>query len=162
MKAKQIILISAVVILTLVLVALAPVVFLFTAGMREPSVVPAPDYWPTHGWQSRSPEEMGIDSNRLAKGLLQLQENGSGIDSLLIIRDGYVVLDAHFAPYDGSFPHDLASVTKSVMTTLIAIAADQGYIDLDRSVVSYFLDRKIANLDEQKKRITVRHLVGMV
>jgi len=33
-------------------------------------------------------------------------------------------LDAHFAPYDGAFPHDLASATKSVVTTLIGIAAD--------------------------------------
>lgn len=161
MKTKNVLLLSAFVIVTLALVKLAPVASLLTAGLREPSIVPAPDYWPTDGWQSRSPEEMGIDSNRLAKGLLQLQENGSGIDSLLIIHDGYVVLDAYFAPYDGSFPHDLASVTKSITTTLIAIAAEQGYIDLDRSMVSYFPERKIANLDERKQRITIRHLVAM-
>jgi CubicO group peptidase (beta-lactamase class C family) len=162
MKTKRIILISALAVVTILVVTLAPLVSLFTAGMREPALVQAPDYWPTNGWQSRSPEEMGIDSNRLAKGLLDLQANGSGIDSLLIIHDGYVVLDAYFAPYDGSFPHDFASVTKSVTTTLIAIAADQGYIDLDRSVVSYFPNRTIANLDERKQRMTVRHVVGMV
>lgn len=162
MKAKRIILLSALAVVTIVLVVLAPLASLFTAGMREPAIVSTPDYWPTNGWQSRLPEEMGIDSNRLAEGLMELQENGSGIDSLLIIHDGYVVLDAYFAPYDGGFPHDLASVTKSVTTTLVAIAADQGYIDLDRPVVSYFPDRTIANLDERKQRMTVRHVVGMV
>jgi CubicO group peptidase (beta-lactamase class C family) len=162
MKAKRIILLSTLVVVTISFVILAPLVSLFTAGMREPVIVPTPDYWSTNGWQSRSPEQMGIDSTRLAKGLLELQENGSNIDSLLIIHDGYVVLDAYFAPYDGSFPHDLASVTKSVTTTLVAIAADQGYIDLDRSIVSYFPDRTIANLDERKQRMTVRHIVGMV
>lgn len=162
MKTKRIILLTALAIVTLITVIFAPLASLLTAGMREPIEVLAPDYWPTNGWQSRSPEEGGIDSDALAKGLLDLHEKGSAIDSLLIIRNGYVVLDAHFAPYDGSFPHDLASVTKSVMSTLIAIAAEQGHVDLDRSVVSYFPDRKIANLDERKERITVRHLVGMV
>jgi CubicO group peptidase (beta-lactamase class C family) len=123
--------------------------------------VPAPDYWPTDGWRTSSPEEQGFDSAKLAEGLRSLQENQVNIDSLMIIRNGYVVLDARFAPYDGTFPHDLASVTKSVITTLIAIAAEQGKLELDRPVVSYFPDRMIANLDERKARMTVRHLVSM-
>ena len=84
------------------------------------------------------------------------------IDSLLIIRNGSVLLDAYFYPYDGTFPHDLASVTKSVMTTLIGIAADQGKLQLDQPMVSFFPDRTIANLDARKEHITVRHLAGMV
>jgi CubicO group peptidase (beta-lactamase class C family) len=161
MKTKRIIKISLLVLAALALVRVAPLAWLFTAGLRTPVAVPAPDYWPTESWQTRTPEELGFDSDKLAEGLLSLQENRSGIDSLLIVHDGYVVLDAHFAPYDGAFPHDLASVTKSVMTTLVAIAAEQGSIDLDRPVVSYFPDRMIANLDERKQRLTVRHLASM-
>jgi len=71
-----------------------------------------------------------------------------------------VVLDAYFDPYDGSFPHKLASVTKSVMTTLIGIAVDQGKIQLDQPMLSFFPNRTIANLDDRKERITVRHLVS--
>ena len=68
--------------------------------------------------------------------LRTLKEEGVGIDSLLIIRNGNVVLDAYFYPYDDSIPHKLASVTKSVMTTLIGIAADQGKLELDQRNVS--------------------------
>ena len=71
-------------------------------------------------------------------------------------------MDAYFYPYDGSTVHDMASVTKSVMTTLIGIAADQGKLDLDKPMVSFFPDRTIANLDPRKEKITVRHLAGMV
>ena len=56
----------------------------------------------------------------------------------------------------------LASVTKSVMTTLIGIAADQGKIQLDQPMVSFFPDRTIANLDARKEHITVRHLASMM
>lgn len=162
MKVKQMITLSLFALVALALVKFGPLAWLFTAGLRAPAQAPAPDYWPTDGWRSSSPEEQGFDSAKLAAGLQALQDRQVDIDSLLLIRNGYVVLDAHFAPYDGSFPHDLASVTKSVMTTLIAIAADQGYIDLDQPVVSYFPGRTIANLDERKARLTVRHLTGMV
>ena len=162
MKTRRIVLYSVLVLVVLVLALLSPLVWLITSGMRPPVHVPAPQYWPTTGWKTRSPEEMGFDSRKLAAMLLALQDDGSTIDSLLIIHDGYLVLDAYFAPYDGTFPHDLASVTKSVMTTLIAMAAHQGYLDLDQPVVSYFPDRSIANLDERKLHMTVRHLVGMV
>ena len=124
--------------------------------------IPAADYWPTEGWQANTPEEQGFDSVKLAEELQDLQKKEEAIDSLLIIRNGRVILDAYFYPYDGSFPHDLASVTKSFTTTLIAIAASQGKLDLDRPMVSYFPDRAIANLDERKQSMTVRDLAGMV
>jgi len=162
MKAKQIIKISLLVLLVLVLVKIGPLAWLFTAGLRTPVQVPAPDYWPTNGWKTSTPEEQGFDSAKLAEGLQTLHDNQVNIDSLLIIRNGYIVLDAHFDPYDGTFPHDLGSVTKSVTTTLIAIAADQGKLDLDAPVVSFFPDRTIANLDDRKARVTVRHLTRMV
>lgn len=119
-------------------------------------------YRPTQGWQTTTtPEETGFDSAKLAEALLTMREKVIDIHSLLIIRDGAVVVDAYFYPYDGSTIHELASVTKSVMTTLIAIAADQGKLELDRPMVSYFPNNTIANLDSLKERITVRHLTSM-
>ena len=161
MKTRRIFKYGVWILAALALAAITPLVWFFTAGMRTPVRAPAPDYWPTDGWRTSTPEEQGFDSAKLAQGLRSLQERQQNINSLLIIRNGYVVLDAYFAPYDGTFPHDLASVTKSVTTTLIAIAADQGYLDLDRPVVSYFPGRTIANLDERKARLTVRHLAEM-
>ncbi|MBM3296264.1 MAG: serine hydrolase, partial [Candidatus Aminicenantes bacterium] len=81
--------------------------------------------------------------------------------SLMLIRNGYALLDASFYPYDGKAVHDVASVSKSVMTTLIGIAADQGRFRLDDPALSFFPERKIANRDAAKERITVRHLAGM-
>jgi len=117
-------------------------------------------YFPTIGWRTNTPEEQGFDSNKLAEGLQALQRNNINIDSLLIIRNGYVILDAYFYPYDNSIPHKLASVTKSFTTTLIGIAVNQGKIQLDQPIISFFPDRTIANLDARKESITVRHLIS--
>jgi CubicO group peptidase (beta-lactamase class C family) len=154
----------------LLLVGIAAVLWFLVPGFRKgltgdvPVSSPAPtyvaEYYPTDVWRTSTPEEQGFDSVILAQGLQSLQNQN--LDSLLIIRNGYVILDATFFPYDGIFFHDLASVTKSVTTTLIGIAAGQGKLQLDQPMVSYFPDRTIANLDDRKQNITVRNLAGMV
>jgi CubicO group peptidase (beta-lactamase class C family) len=147
----------------IVVAFLAVLAIVLIPQLLKPKQVSTQTYWPTQGWRTSTPEEQGLDSAKLAEGLQAIQKQNSQIDSLLVIRNGSVVLDAYFyKPYDGTYPHDLASVTKSVMTTLIGIATDQGKIRLDQPMVSFFPDRSIANLDARKERVTVRHLAGMV
>ncbi|MDH4207479.1 MAG: beta-lactamase family protein [Anaerolineae bacterium] len=146
----------------LALAVVVVAVIVLVTQLRGPAQFPTPTYWPTQAWLSSTPEEQGFDSVKLAEGILAMREKGIRIHSLLIIRNGSVILDAYFYPYDGSNYHDLASVTKSLMTTLIGIAADQGELDLDQPMVSFFPDRTIAHLDDRKEHITVRHLASMV
>lgn len=137
------------------------VVLMLVAQPRPTEGLSTPAYFPTQSWRSGTPEEQGFDSARIAEGLLAIRKQNISIHSLLVIRNGSIVLDAYFYPYDGSTYHDLASVTKSVMTTLIGIAATQRKLNLDAPMVSFFPNRTIANRDARKERITVRHLVSM-
>lgn len=123
--------------------------------------VPPPSYWPTQGWHTSTAEEQGFDSSKVAEGLQAMRENGINIHSLTVIRNDQMILDAYFYPYDGSTYHEIASVTKSVLATLIGIAADQGKLNLDDKMLSFFPDRTIANRGFRKNRITVRQLAGM-
>jgi CubicO group peptidase (beta-lactamase class C family) len=112
-------------------------------------------------WRSSTPEEHGVDSALLADALIAIRDQIPYIHSVTVVQDGSLVLDAYFYPYDGSSPHDVASVTKSITTTLVGIAVDQGLLSLDDSVLSFFADREIANRDERKERITVGDLAAM-
>lgn len=120
-----------------------------------------PPGFPTLGWPTVIPEEQGVDSEKLAQGLRTIRANDTNIHSLMLVRNGSVVVDAYFYPYDGSTVHDVASVTKSILTTLIGIAIDQGKLSLDDPVLSFFPDRQIANRDQWKEQMTVRHLASM-
>ena len=131
------------------------------AGTSGASQVTSLDYWPTQAWRTAAPEEQGIDSAKLADVLRTLRDRGDAIHSLLIVRNGRVLADATFYPYDGKSLHEVASVTKSIMTTLIGIAADQGKLSLDDKMLSFFPDRTVANRDAAKEAITVRHLSSM-
>jgi CubicO group peptidase (beta-lactamase class C family) len=148
------------------LAGIAILVILFLNFNKDKSATqrPAPpiaDYWPTQTWRTSTPEEQGLDSAKLAEGLLAIKEKGVRIHSLLIVRNGRVLLDAYFYPYDGSTVHDMASVTKSITTTLIAIAVDQGKLKLEDPMLSFFPDIKITNPDPRIGRITVRDLTMM-
>jgi CubicO group peptidase (beta-lactamase class C family) len=122
----------------------------------------APAYWPTKGWRSTTPEQQGIDSVKLAEALDYIRQHDINIHSLLLVRNGYVVLDAYFYPYDERNVHDLASVTKSVTSTLIGIAIDQGRIKSARqAILELFPQSSIANQDERKARLTVESLLSM-
>ena len=147
---------------SLVGIVIIVALFLFiNKGKTETATPPPPDYWPTENWQTSTPEEQGIDSAKLAEGLLEMREKDIRIHSLLLIRNGRVFLDAYFYPYDGSTVHDMASVGKSITTTLIGIAIDQGKLKFDDPMLSFFPDIKITNPDPRIEKVTVRDLAMM-
>jgi CubicO group peptidase (beta-lactamase class C family) len=112
-------------------------------------------------WKRVTPEAEGFDSGKLASAIAEIRRQQPDTHAIFLVFNGHVILDAAFYPYDGNEPHNVASVTKSVMTTLIAIAADQGKLKLDQPVLSFFPDKSIANRDARKERMTVRHLASM-
>ena len=130
----------------------------------DTSTSPLSAYWPTEGWRTSTPEQQWMDSERLAEGLDFLQERREeyNVHSLLIVHNGYVVADAYFYPFTQDTKHDLASVTKSFIATLIGIAIDEGYINSVRQpVLDFFPERTVANVDANKRAMTVEDLLTM-
>lgn len=121
----------------------------------------SPDYWPTQGWRTSMPEEQGIDSAKLADALLAMRDQKVNIHSLLIVRNGRLLVDAYFYPYDGSSVHNMRSVSKSVTTTLIGMAIDQGKLHLTDPMLSFFPNIKITHPDPLLQTVTIKDLVMM-
>ena len=120
------------------------------------------DYWPTKGWRIASPESQGMDSNLLARMLDTIWENDIEIHGIMIVRNGYVVLDAYSYPLTADDIHPIYSITKSVTSALVGIAIDKGYIKNEKlPVLSFFSKRVVKNLDNNKKAITIQHLLTM-
>jgi CubicO group peptidase (beta-lactamase class C family) len=141
------------------------VAFLSIAALaQEPMAPPAVSeaYWPTHGWRSSTPEAQGMDSDLLAQAFDYVRQYQIPIHSLLIVRNGYVVLDAYFYPFQEGQVHDGASMTKSITSTLIGIVIGEHKLSSVRQpVLSLFPERKVGNRDERKDRITIEHLLTM-
>ena len=64
--------------------------------------------------------------------------------------------------YRGGTLHTMQSVTKSVVSAVVGIAVGRNeFPSLDTPVLSFFDPAKVANVDERKRRITIRHLLTM-
>jgi len=120
------------------------------------------DYWPTHGWRTTSPEEQGMNSDILVDMIQTIRDQELNVDSITIIRNGFVVMDSYFYPFPDNTKHNMRSASKSVMSILIGIAIEKEYIrDVNQPALSFFPDKTIANMDENKKKITVENLLTM-
>jgi len=99
----------------------AIVVLLLAASTALP-IVAAAETAAADSWPTAAPEAAGLDSGALAELLTQVKDQDVPLHSLLLMRDGTVF---HY-PYDGSIYHDVASVTKSVLTTLVGHRREPG------------------------------------
>jgi CubicO group peptidase (beta-lactamase class C family) len=121
-----------------------------------------PDYWPTKGWRTATPESQGMDSALLLDMLEVIWQNDMKIDSALVVRNGYIVLDAYSYPHDAADRHNIYSCSKSVTSALIGIAIDKGYIKSVREpVLDFFPEHTAQNLDADKKAMTLEHVLSM-
>jgi CubicO group peptidase (beta-lactamase class C family) len=118
--------------------------------------------YPTQGWKISTPEMQGMHSQMLTEMMEHIEKNNFNIDSLLIVRNGYMVFDAYFYPFSNEQKHHIYSCTKSIMSALIGIAIDKGYIqNVDQPITDFFPDKAFANMDDLKKSITLKNLLMM-
>jgi len=144
-------------------------ILIFLVGCSQAAATETPDVlqesngaWPTQGWQASAPEAQGMDSGVLAAMLEDIQRQGHNIDSVTVIRNGYLVADAAIYPYEQDTKHIIHSCTKSIVSALIGIAIEQGYIDgVQTPVLDFFPGRSAENIDENKKSMTLDDLLTM-
>jgi CubicO group peptidase (beta-lactamase class C family) len=153
-KMKKGILLPAV----LLLLALSPSFFTTTQAQGR-----VPEYWPTTGWRTSPPETQGVNSTMLQEMDDYLVTQDLDLHSLLVIRNGYIVYEDYpNSLYDVNRKHILHSVTKSFTSCLIGIAIEEGFIgSITDTVLSYFPDRTIQNMNAYKEAMTIEHLLTM-
>ncbi|MGY5858645.1 MAG: serine hydrolase [Candidatus Thorarchaeota archaeon] len=121
------------------------------------------DYWPTDVWQNSTPEEHGMKFTILNDMMNAIEENQLLIDSVLIVKNGYLVFEEYpGVVYDQDNRHIIHSCTKSFTSALVGIAIEEGYIDsVDEKLVDLLPNRTYANYDERIDDITLEHLLMM-
>jgi CubicO group peptidase (beta-lactamase class C family) len=98
-------------------------------------------------------------SARLAVMLEKVQQEKRNLHSMIVIRHGVLVMEAYVHPFNSQTPHNIYSVTKSITSTLVGIAAGDGLIDIYQPVRTYFPDVTVD--DDWKDYIRVEHLLAM-
>ncbi|MFB3084234.1 MAG: serine hydrolase domain-containing protein [Gammaproteobacteria bacterium] len=91
-----------------------------------------------------------------------LREEQGLPEAILIARNGKLVLEEYFYGYSRDRIHPIQSVTKSVISLLVGIAQDGGFIGgMDEPVYTFFPEHAGKKWIERKYPITLAHLLTM-
>ncbi|KRF08058.1 hypothetical protein ASG89_16620 [Paenibacillus sp. Soil766] len=157
------------IITSLILIASCLVVSLHAVNDKpssHPTTNSQTKYWPGDEWRTSTPEEQGMDSDYLYqtmnKTMTYKQDVFSRFDSMLIIKNGYLISELYAPNKRKDEYYDLYSATKSVISALVGIAIYEGYIaGLDAKVMDFFPEYRTQPLDRKKESITVGDLLTM-
>lgn len=128
-------------------------------GITESS--PERDYWPTDSWQYASFEEVEMNEDRIVEMFEYIDENNYAVDSVLIAKEGYMVVEEYLSYYSSETLHPVYSVTKSFTSTLIGRAIEEGYIEsVDQKILDFLGHIDVPNIGN-KENITIEHLLTM-
>jgi CubicO group peptidase (beta-lactamase class C family) len=110
--------------------------------------------WPGATWSSITPAEAGLDEAALAE-LVSAAEAG-GSNCLVVTRGGQVVGEWYWKGHSATATLEAFSATKSISSTVVGIAADQGLINIDEPA-SRWITEWVGTPSES---VTVRQLLS--
>ncbi len=85
----------------------------------------------------------------------------SGIKSLVVSKDEEIIKEQYWHSGGADKQHDVRSVTKSVMSLLIGIAIDKGFITSAEDSIGKYLKQVVPDMKEQYLSIKIKHLLTM-
>lgn len=125
------------------------------------SLVSFPSYaqgpiFPVPNWQTDLPENHGFNPELLQQKTSAYAKSVNS-DSLIVIRDGYIVWEEYWNGLGQTSPQkNVWSVTKSFTAILVGIAQDMGYLNIDDKASDYISDWQ----SNGSEPVTIRQLLS--
>lgn len=103
-----------------------------------------------------------MNQEKLKKMEQQIQEGHKNITGMVVLKDGEIRYENYFHTCSSMSRIHIYSVTKSILSILIGIAIDQGYIkNVDQNVLDFFPDYTVKKREKTIQCITLKHLLTM-
>jgi CubicO group peptidase (beta-lactamase class C family) len=106
------------------------------------------------------PETQGIDPEVLESVYSDIRSI-PGSFSLLVQRNGELVAEEYFHGFTADSLHDVRSVTKSVISILVGIAIEEGFISSIDDPVGPYLAPVVDSIREEVANTSIRHFLMM-
>ncbi|MEK3994594.1 serine hydrolase [Psychrobacillus sp. FSL K6-2365] len=91
-----------------------------------------------------------------------IKKEYSNISGVVIIKDESLIYEKYFDGYTKDDVLHIASVTKSIISVLIGIAIDKGYIkNVEQKVLEFFPDYTVKRGEKTIQNITIKNLMTM-
>jgi CubicO group peptidase (beta-lactamase class C family) len=113
------------------------------------------------GLPRSTPEEQGVPSETIAKFFKSVEEKGYDVHGLMMIRHGKVIVEHFWAPYAPQYQHAMYSATKTFTGSAVGFAVQEGLLNIEDKVTSFFPDLLPDTISPQLAALTVKHLLTM-
>ena len=118
-------------------------------------------YAQTSYFETSTPEAQGISSLNILKFIDRLETEIDAVHSFMIIRNGKLVSQGWWDPYQADVPHMMNSVSKSFISTAIGFAIQENIISLDDLAISFFPNKVQDNYSWHWNEMRIRDLLTM-
>jgi len=108
-----------------------------------------------------TPEAQGISSAALRAFVEAADQQVETMNSVMLVRHGFVVAEGWWTPYAAETPHMLYSLSKSFTSTAVGLAMAEGKLSLDDEVLKFFPEDAPAEPSTNLKAMRVRDLLTM-
>ena len=108
-----------------------------------------------------SPESLGIPSSAVLDLLDELYRLGIEMHAFRLLRHGKLCAEGSWAPYQPDTPHIMFSFSKSLTSTAIGFAVQEGILSLDDRLLDLFPQEAPESPSENLQKCRVRHLLMM-
>ena len=126
---------------------------------QKPVFQPLPEERPL---PRSTPEAEGVASRALGALIRSIDEDEAACaQEIMVLRNGKVIAEATWSPYEAHLPHQLYSLCKSITATAIGMLVDEGDLDLDEKLCDIFFDKAPESEQHPSYQMTVRHLLNM-
>lgn len=109
----------------------------------------------------KKPEETGVSSESITNFLLALDEHEINAHGYVLMKDGAVISEGYYKPYDEKTLHRIYSMSKSFTALAIGLLQDEGKLDIHDPIVKYFPEYNQKDVDPYMAKATIRELMMM-
>ena len=115
------------------------------------------------GWETASINDVGINSEKIDEMMLEiLGGNDKNLHSVLLIKNGRLVLEEYFYNYHRDKLHFLASVSKSVTSLCVGLSIDHKMTaGVETKVYDFFPEYTGTKWIDQKYPVSLQHALTM-
>lgn len=112
-------------------------------------------------WTISTPDKEGMDLELIKEIVPKISNDYDGIDGIVVVRHGKLVLDEYFNGYDAEKQHKAFSITKSIVGALVGIAIEQGHIKSEDDSIKNYMGDYLTNKNPSLQNLTVKHVLTM-
>lgn len=107
-------------------------------------------------------QKIKMNNNPISNFEATIKKEYANIAGIAIRKDGHLIYETYFDGYTKDDVLHIASVTKSIISILIGMAIDKGYINnVEQKVLEFFPDYTVKRGEKTIQKVTIKDLLTM-